>query len=391
MRIVHCFKVFFPEVDGGIPEVIHALAVAHADRAKVNILVSRPFGPGSHETTPSFDVRKTPSLGEVMSLPLSPSYPFELRRRVAGADLVVLHAPFPLGDLGLLLTGAPPPPVVIHWHSDIDRRFRIEPLMRPLIRATLARAHSIIVSTEQLLDTSAMLRPFRDKVHVVPFGIDAPHWRNLTRQEAERIASLRASHPRMLVAIGRLVAYKGFDVLINAMKEVDGTLFIIGAGKLRHKLERQAAQIGVSDRVTFSGYLPEPDVKLFLHAARMLVMPSVNSSETFGLVQLEAMAAGRPVINTGLLTGVPFVARNDKEALTVAPGDSTALAAAIRRILDEPRLAERLGQNGARRVEAVFSLRQFTNACWDLYAKAMSPVPVAAQADAAFHQPDVQH
>lgn len=142
MRIVHCFKVFFPEVDGGIPEVIHALAVAHADRAKVNILVSRPFGPGSHETTPSFDVRKTPSLGEVMSLPLSPSYPFELRRKVAGADLVVLHAPFPLGDLGLLLTGAPPPPVVIHWHADIDRRFRIEPLMRPLIRATLARKPS---------------------------------------------------------------------------------------------------------------------------------------------------------------------------------------------------------------------------------------------------------
>jgi glycosyltransferase involved in cell wall biosynthesis len=371
MRIFHCYKVFFPEVDGGIPEVIHSLAVAHADRARVNILVSRPFGTGSHEATPSFDLRKIMSLGELMSLPISPTYAFEMKRRIKGADLVVLHAPFPLGDIGILLAGKAAPPLVVHWHADFDSRFHAQPLIQKLVSETLKRSKAIIVSHEQLVNSSAMLQPFRDKVRVVPFGIDAAHWSHVTRQEKDRIASIRASHPRMLLAIGRLVAYKGFDVLIRAMENIDGTLVIVGAGKLRQKLERKAYDLGVGERVTFSGYLPEPEVKLYLHAARALVMPSVSNNETFGLVQLEAMATGRAVINTSLPTGVPFVARDALEALTVPPGDSDALAVAIGRILDEPGLAERLGQAGAERAEASFSLRQFTDTCWDIYRQAM--------------------
>jgi glycosyltransferase involved in cell wall biosynthesis len=371
MRISHCYKVFFPEVDGGIPEVIHSLAVAHADRAKINILVSRPFGGGSHEATPSYDLRKIMSFGEIMSLPMSPTYPFEMQSRIRASDLVVLHAPFPLGDVGLLLAGRAAPPFVVHWHADIDQRFRIEPIVRPLVRETLSRARAIIVSHEQLLEASTVLQPFRGKVHVVPFGIDAAHWSHLTRQEIDRIASIRASHPRMLLAIGRLVSYKGFDVLIRAMKEVDGTLVIVGAGKLRQRLERQASDLSIGERVTFSGYLPEPEVKLYLHASRALVMPSVNNSETFGLVQLEAMATGRPVINTWLATGVPFVARDNLEGLTVPVGDSASLARAIGRVLDEPGLAERFGQAGAKRAETMFSLRQFTDRCWDIYMSAM--------------------
>jgi rhamnosyl/mannosyltransferase len=156
------------------------------------------------------------------------------------------------------------------------------------------------------------------------------------------------------VALGRLVGYKGFEVLIRAMPSIDGYATIIGEGPLLTELRQLAIQLGVSDRIRFSGRLPRNEIRRLFHSAQVFAFPSVTEAEAFGIVQIEAMAAGLPIVNTNLATTVPLVARHDHEALTVPPNDPQALSQALNRIFDETGLAERLGATGRERAMSEF-------------------------------------
>ena len=151
-----------------------------------------------------------------------------------------------------------------------------------------------------------------------------------------------------MLAVGRLVYYKGFDVLVRAMRLVDGRLVIVGEGPLEATLRAQAAAEGVSDKVTLLGEVQNADVAPFFAAADVFVLPSIARSEAFGIVQLEAMASGTPVVNTSLDSGVPWVSPHEVTGLTVPPNDPHALGVALERLLGDARLRERLGATAAR-------------------------------------------
>ena len=111
-----------------------------------------------------------------------------------------------------------------------------------------------------------------------------------------------------------MVYYKGFEYLVRAMKAVRGHLLIIGDGPLRTKLERMAAESGVIDRISFLGRVSQDEMVGYYHAADVFVLPSVARSEAFGIVQLEAMACGKPVVNTRARIGrsLCFARRGDR-------------------------------------------------------------------------------
>jgi rhamnosyl/mannosyltransferase len=116
--------------------------------------------------------------------------------------------------------------------------------------------------------------------------------------------------------------------------------------------------------------LPPDEVKQYLHAAKVLAFPSVTEAEAFGLVQLEAMAAGKPVVNTDLPTAVPHVARDGKEGFTVPPNDPAAFAQSLRRLLDQPDFAAKLGAAGKERVHSEFSQSLFLSRIQTIYDEA---------------------
>jgi glycosyltransferase involved in cell wall biosynthesis len=186
--------------------------------------------------------------------------------------------------------------------------------------------------------------------------------------------------------VGRLVPYKGFPVLIEAMRDLDAQLVIIGEGPQRRQLEQQILESGLSDRVVLAGRVDADELRIMLRSANVFAFPSILPSETFGIAQLEAMACGLPVVNTSLPTGVPWVARHEREALTVPPGDSQALAYALRDLLDQPALARQLGEAGKLRARTLFSHEQFAKRIRNLYgrilmersgARARQPMPSA--------------
>jgi rhamnosyl/mannosyltransferase len=170
------------------------------------------------------------------------------------------------------------------------------------------------------------------------------------------VARIRAAAPAPRVLfVGRFVYYKGVDVLVDAMADCPGTLLLVGEGPLEPQLRQQVRDRGLQDRVQFIGRVSDDELPAYYQAADLFVLPSIARTEAFGVVQVEAMAAGVPVVSTRLPTGVPWVNQHGISGLVVPPGDRRALADAIGRVLTDDSLRSSLGANAAARAEALFA------------------------------------
>jgi rhamnosyl/mannosyltransferase len=239
-------------------------------------------------------------------------------------------------------------PLVITHHSDIVRQRVLKYLVRPLETAIYRRAARVLPTSAAYVEGSDLLRRFADKVTPLPLGIDLAPFRDPGPAALAFAASLRERFGAPLwLSVGRLIYYKGLHVGLQALRAAPGTLLVIGTGPLEAQWKRTAGELGVADRVVWLGHATADQIVGAYHAAAALWFPSVARSEGFGLVQVEAMAAGCPVINTAIPgSGVAWVCRHEREGLTVPVGDALALAAAANRLLAEPKLRERLAAAG---------------------------------------------
>jgi rhamnosyl/mannosyltransferase len=381
LRILHSYKVYRPDIDGGIPFAIAALS-RPADGLENRILVARRRGKGRRYLWDGVSVEGVSCFGTFFSTPLAPAYPLTLLRRVRSADILVHHAPFPLVDA---ISNFLPDDLalIVYWHADIVGYAWLKSLVTPAIERTLQRANRIVVSDRSVLENSPVLTSFAEKCAIAPYGIDVDFWSMPNAAERSTASRLRQSCPRMILTIGRIVSYKGLDILFHAMKELDAGLVVIGEGPLESDLKRLAEKLAITDRVVFRGRLSASEIKSHLHAARVLAFPSVTCAEAFGIVQLEAMAAGLPVVNTALPTAVPNIARHDKEGLTVPPNDAHALAVAIDRLLEDPMLANRLGTAGRIRAQTEYSNDRFLSRMKAIYDEVIQSCPQSAQTDSS--------
>lgn len=357
LRILHLFKIYYPEVYGGIPYAIEQAMKVRSDLFEHELLVC-----STHPDAPSHlveGVERVRSFGNLFSLPIAPLYPLRLWQRMKTFDLVVLHAPFPLADLVLGLGLRAKVPLIVYWHSDIVSQKFFARLLRPLLMSTLRRARSILLSDERILHRRELVHAFGAKLQALPYPLDRERF-VLTDAETSKVMALKARYPRLVLSVGRLVKYKGFDVLIEAARYVDASFMIIGEGVERTALEASIMQAGLQDRVLLVGTLSERDLVVHLHAADLYALPSVSNAETFGIVQLEAMAAGCPIVNTQLETAVPLVARHGIEAITVKPGDAKAFADALNGLLADKALRAKASLAALQRAEE-FSMTRFSN------------------------------
>jgi rhamnosyl/mannosyltransferase len=170
--------------------------------------------------------------------------------------------------------------------------------------------------------------------------------------------------------VGRLVYYKGVDVLVQAMAGVDADLVLVGRGPLEAKLREFAYASGIVPRVIFLAPQGDDELSAWYHAADVFCLPSVARSEAFGLVQIEAHAAGTPVVSTDLPTGVPYANPDGVTGFTVPPGDALALAAALNRVLGDDELRARLGGQAQERALREFTVPRMVARTLDVYAEA---------------------
>ena len=360
MRVLHVGKYYYPEV-GGVEQVVRTLAEGCRERGHdVSVLASAAGGRGGSETVGGVPVRKVASPGEVLSVPASPTFPLALRRESRGVDVLHFHLPHPLGVVSQLAAGRRDPAVVVTYHSDIVKQRAALRLYRPALSRFLGRADRILPTSPRLLEHSAHLRPHAERCTVVPLSIDVEAFGGDGDPDALGAdlptGSGHATDPDRptLLFVGRLSYYKGVEYLIDAMADVEADLLVVGDGERREALERRARERGVDGRVSFLGRVPDSTLAACYAAADVFVLPSVEPSEAFGVVQLEAMAAGLPVVNTDLPTGVPWVSPHGETGLTVPPRDATALAGALSELVEDPERRARLGAAARERVQARF-------------------------------------
>jgi rhamnosyl/mannosyltransferase len=243
--------------------------------------------------------------------------------------------------------------LIVWHHSDLLRPSWAPLTYGRLQRRLYRRADCVIVSSPRLAEHSSLVQQAR-RVEVVPFGIPIPVSTDVAQlQVGVQKIRARAAGPIVLF-VGRFVYYKGIDVLIDAMAGCPGTLVLIGEGPLEGDLRQQVADRGLSARVSFAGNVPSDELRAYYAAADVFVLPSTACTEAFGVVQVEAMAAGVPVISTDLPTGVPWVNQHEKTGLVVRPGDVEAMRTAIRRVLLDPALRSVMGTNAAERARTMF-------------------------------------
>lgn len=357
MRILQLAKYYWPR-SGGMERVVQSLAESMAERGHVvEVVAVTAFGDPRVGQKRRETVKRAWSFAPMGTQELAPAYIAAAWRR---ADVIHLHHPHSLADITYALRFSLAP-LVVTQHADYPSiKYKLPG------RYALHRAEAIIVPSRAHIALSRELKGFEDKVHVIPFGIDERRW--------EVVPPPPPGNPPRALFIGRLVPYKGVDFLLRALELVpELRLDVVGTGPERNRLETLARALAVSNRVKWWGEYPDADLPRRMADADFLVLPSVSVEEMFGLVLLEAMAAGRPVITTAVPSGVREVNVAGETGLEVPIRDVGALADAMRQLANDPVLRDRLGAAGRVRVREKFSIDAMTTAHLDLYAKVRGP------------------
>jgi len=346
MRILEVNK-FYPPHIGGIETVIaqRAKSLSQFPGNEVKVLVCQEKGRGMTEIINGVEIIRCGSIGTYFSCPVSFSFFREFRKLSQWADIIEFHTPFPLEDVACLLSGCKCP-VVISWHSDVIKQKKLLMLYKPILKKFLRRADCIITATQGHIDSSAFLPEFREKCRVIPYPVELSDYLHFTTRPL-LTEKLTDKHHVKVLFVGRLVYYKGADILLKAFRNVRNCeLFLCGTGVLEPELKKLAGQLPVH----FLGSLSDDDLKSAFADCDIFVLPSVENAEAFGIVQQEAMIYGKPVINTSLPTGVPYVSLHQKTGLTVPPRNIPALTNAIQKLADSPELRVQYGRNARKRV-----------------------------------------
>jgi glycosyltransferase involved in cell wall biosynthesis len=364
LRVLHIGK-YYPPVPGGMERVLQLLCEGERGYVDSRVLVAGLERTTRRDVENGVPVTRAGSLAMIGTVGLSAALPLELRRMQA--DVTVLHEPNPVALVADFLTRRRGP-LVVYFHSEVVRpRWKYALLYRPFLARVLDRADRIIVASPPIAATATQLAGHRQKCVVIPYGIDLAPF-EMTPAVQSQVAAIRAESPLPLILfVGRLVPYKGIDVLIRAMVDAPARLAIVGDGPLRQSLQQLAIDLGIADRVRVVGGLPDADVIALYHSCRFLVLPSVTRAEAFGMVQIEAMACRKPVISTDLPSGVPWVNRHGETGWVVPPGDVTALHEAMMGLLADSALCDRLGAGARLRVEQEFTSRRMAERTVALY------------------------
>lgn len=351
MRVLHVYKTYYPDTLGGIEQVIFHLAQGlpkHGVQAEVLTVSRRPHP--ERIAVADHTVHRARSLINVASTPLSLAFIGALKRLARKADLVHYQFPWPMMDVAQRYIGSATP-YVVSYQSDVVRQRRWMPLYEPWMHHFLGGAARLIATSPAYAESSPVLQRYRDKVAVIPIGIDEaalPAASDAHRQHWRQ----RISGPYLLF-VGVLRYYKGLHVLLEALRGTGMRLVIAGQGPMEAPLRAQAQQLPPS-QVQFVGVVSDADKAALLQDCVAVAFPSHLRAEAFGITLVEGARFGRPLVSCEIGTGTSFINQHGHTGWVVQPDDPAALRQALQSLWSAPDLAQTLGCQARERYLALF-------------------------------------
>jgi glycosyltransferase involved in cell wall biosynthesis len=337
------------------------------------VLTTRPGVRTTHRLQDGVRVVRLGSWGRLSNTPLSPLWPWQLRHQLRRhrIDLVNTHAPVPgLADVAAFAAGRRPVVATYHAGSMVKGNPRVDWLLRAYERFVLPRVFTRAAGLVAVSPVS--LAWGTGRAELIPPGVDLTQFSPGPRADGD-------PHPPTLLYVGRLEqtsAWKGVDVLVRALALLrqqfpDVRLHLVGEGDAVAALQHLAGSLGVGDAAHDMGKHSGAELVEQYRAADIVVLPSLTAAESFGIVLIEAMACGKPVIGSDV-GGIPFVVTDDETGLLVPPGDEVALAKACARLLSDPEAAAALAARGERSVRERFSWQVGMEHTMTLFRTALS-------------------
>ena len=369
MKVVQINKLYFPWL-GGVETVVKQIAEGIAKKS-IESCVIAVNGQNSKRTS-TLKLNKVTVIKSKLNFffgaqPISFSFFKVLKKNKA--DIIHLHLPNPFGVLCYLIS-KPKGKLLITYHSDIVKQRVLKFFYKPLLNIILKKADKIVATSQNLVNSSLILTKYKEKIVIIPLGINS---KDYDIDENILLKIKKKYGENFLLAIGRLVEYKGFEYLLKALPEVpDKKLYIIGDGKLKNHLNEIIKEKNLTDRVTILKPLPFENLKAIMKLAKMFIFPSISNNEAFGIVQLEAMYFENPVVSSDLPTGVTFVNQHERTGLVTRKRDSESIAAAINKLLNEPELCRTIAENNPEYVRANFSEESMVDSYLKLYNEMLS-------------------
>jgi len=369
MKILQIVKYYYPNF-GGVENYTRQIVLGLKDRSDIalQVLTANKKPRTVIDQTDGIRTVRVARFGEKFSVPLSPTFPFWLLKQKA--DILHFQMPFPLAEFSEILAKKRTK-IVVSWHSDIVKQDLARRIFEPFLLRFLDRVDKILVATPNHITSSLYLPYFKDKCEIVPYGLDLERFAKIAPNEPKVTALRNKANGPLILFVGRLVYYKGLEYLISAMKDVEANLLIVGEGPLKQKLLAQIKGLGLENKVSILDKVGHAELPYYYQACDVFVLPSIANSEAFGLVQVEAMACGKPVISTDLPTGVSYVNQDKVTGLTVPTKDSSSLAEAINDLLNDSEKRQKYGANGYQRAFSLYNKDQLAKNVYKIYSELM--------------------
>lgn len=369
MRVLHFFKTYLPDSVGGIEQVIFQLCESgaqHGIDGQVLTLSTNPTPPvvqlGQHE------VHRAKLDIQFASTGFSWSVFKQFRELAAEADVINYHFPWPFMDL-VHFASAVNKPSVVTYHSDIIRQKHLLKLYRPLMNRFLASADRIVAASPNYLHTSDVLQQLQDKTRVIPYGLNKAGY---PQPDTERMNRWRQQlGDKFFLFVGVMRYYKGLHILLDALKDIDYPVVIVGAGPLEQELHAQAAALDLRN-IHFLGRLSDEDKVALLQLSYAIVFPSHLRSEAFGISLLEGAMYGKPMISSEIGTGTSFINIHNETGLVVPPSNPQAFREAMRTLWENPERAAEMGVKAEARYRQLFTADEMGRKWTELYQELLA-------------------
>ncbi|MEG3136186.1 glycosyltransferase family 4 protein [Rouxiella sp. T17] len=370
INVLHCYKTYYPDSFGGIEQVIYQLSEGGVQRgisSTVFTLTDNEIGanPSPIENHSSYRVK---TQLEVASTPFSLKAFNEFKKLAEKADIIHYHFPYPFMDF--LHYGARiKKPSVLSYHSDIVKQKFLLNLYTPLMNKFLGDMDVIVAASPNYVESSSVLQRFKNKVEVIPYGLDSKFYNTAT---ADVKAQWQQRYPDgFFLFVGAFRYYKGLHILIEAAKNSQYPIVIIGGGPIENELKEQASKSGVTN-IDFLGALSNEDKAALLELSTCLVFPSHLRSEAFGISLIEASLYAKPLISCEIGTGTTFINIDESTGLVVPPADPQALRVAMDRIWSNPEEAKRFGEASKVRFDQLFTAERMVEQYAKIYESLLS-------------------